>query len=1165
MVMAATGHTYGPSCLLYAESNTFTRRASGASVDPPLIRAHYFYCSPLPIDDPLSPVPPPPSGTAPRQKLPPRPFSIQDNTRLEQSWLTFQDPARHGGSNPQPSREASPNDKSRSANSVSTSNVDSLTKVFKEARENVIDKRRTSKVNDSLQLSGNKVQLGSSTSAIKGISIGEKKQPTPGNVKGSQAGNTGDHSQRYAAVDTAQNHLQATELPDQVAHSDQKRNSISQIANKPTQVVRDNKADKLNVQTGSGQTEVKSKDFTGSYPASTDAHAIETLNNETQPDLTLSDNLNQIPFDETMPVSSQEIGSDEFEGDFKKKRGRSPFRHAQKREKDHSNVKSKLKVDETSHTEADSSQSRRLSTNSHKQKAHDPKQKVQDARLGSSPADTTGTPFLRIPSRFRRSRSRTRSPDTQSDIPQADGEGPFTTDLQKPVFARPSSQRLFSAQQSSKSPVERSPTSPKERSSERRTSHFDYVEGRPRFRTQQKKQQGTSVTVGVSRLHVVDIPSLMMGPIYWDPVHDISSVVRGTWFYKETMWPVEADLANQIEEGYEYIKPWTLTYVDELNSCQEIGPAAELKLVNRIWPVEEPPNEGPQAAASKSKNDILSTTAEQLDYQGQERKNAMIMAGSPPNRAAGVLDGFDDPVRLFNKCSMIYANARDAQILRPGQLPSVARGRKPLAAIRKGRPIGIPVVRGFDFKAWEKLYPPSQRASPSAAQKSRGTGLIRSMTGLSRQEQPCEACISAEERPEPTDLILVIHGIGQKLSERVESFHFTHSINAFRRQVHIELEADTVKPWIRQGLGGIMVLPINWRSKIQLEEGASMPDPNREETSKTTHNEFTLKDITEESIPAVRNLISDVLLDIPYYMSHHKPKMIEAVIMEANRVYRLWCNNNPNFHQTGRVHIVAHSLGSVMSLDILTKQPTKLPKQLDFKTSKIRTDMFEFDTKNLFFAGSPVGLFLYINRAPLLPRKGREKPGADGEDNMAGVTGEVGTFGCLAIDNLYNIMHYIDPIAYRLNAAVDVDYAAALQPATVPSTAVTWPQYFGFRSKPVIPTETTRALTGLDSFTGRPSVQTMPSTVEMDTHNFTREEIAEKRMFLMNDNGQIDYTLRSGGGPLDIQYLNMLGAHSSYWILQDFVRFLVVEIGRKPGKGETVASMKATKKARSKK
>ena len=345
-----------------------------------------------------------------------------------------------------------------------------------------------------------------------------------------------------------------------------------------------------------------------------------------------------------------------------------------------------------------------------------------------------------------------------------------------------------------------------------------------------------------------------------------------------------------------------------------------------------------------------------------------------------------------------------------------------------------------------------------------------------------------------------------------------------------------------------------------------VPDPlsNHKETD-STKNQFALKDITAESLPAVRNLISDVMLDIPYYLSHHKPKMIEAVVQEANRVYRKWCTHNPEFHKNGRVHLIAHSLGSVMCLDILSKQPTKLPESLNLMTGKPRTDVprtdiFEFDTKSLFFCGSPAGFFLLLNKGALIPRQGREKPDTEEEDTNGSVAGGIGTYGCLAVDNLYNVMHYLDPVAYRLNACVDVDYAAALKPAFVPSATETWTQYLGsvFRGKPTVPT---RNMTGMDTMPRRPTVVHMPSTVELETHNFTREEIAEKRMFLLNDNGQIDYTLRSNGGPLDIQYLNMLSAHSSYWTMRDFVRFLVVEIGRKPGRSETMNSLKAAKKA----
>jgi hypothetical protein len=61
-------------------------------------------------------------------------------------------------------------------------------------------------------------------------------------------------------------------------------------------------------------------------------------------------------------------------------------------------------------------------------------------------------------------------------------------------------------------------------------------------------------------------------------------------------------------------------------------------------------------------------------------------------------------------------------------------------------------------------------------------------------------------------LVLNLSRIGQKLSERVESFHFTHAINAFRRQVNVELASEEVKPHLRPNLGGVMVLPVMYLS-----------------------------------------------------------------------------------------------------------------------------------------------------------------------------------------------------------------------------------------------------------------------------------------------------------------------------------------------------------------
>jgi hypothetical protein len=147
----------------------------------------------------------------------------------------------------------------------------------------------------------------------------------------------------------------------------------------------------------------------------------------------------------------------------------------------------------------------------------------------------------------------------------------------------------------------------------------------------------------------------------------------------------------------------------------------------------------------------------------------------------------------------------------------------------------------------------------------------------------------------------------------MESFHFTHAINAFRREINVEVGSKEVQARFRRDMGGIMVLPINWRHSLSFEEGGY-----RDGSENPARNEFTLADITPETLPSVRNIVNDVMADIPYYMSHHQPKMVAAVIREANRVYQLWCRNNPGFAENGRVHIIAHSLGSECSPDFET-------------------------------------------------------------------------------------------------------------------------------------------------------------------------------------------------------------------------------------------------------
>jgi len=406
----------------------------------------------------------------------------------------------------------------------------------------------------------------------------------------------------------------------------------------------------------------------------------------------------------------------------------------------------------------------------------------------------------------------------------------------------------------------------------------------------------------------------------------------------------------------------------------------------------------------------------------------------------------------------------------------------------------------------------------------------------------------------PGSLVLVVHGIGQKLAERVENYHFTHYINAFRRAINVELNSEAVRAVLRDEQNGIMVLPINWRQDLSLEDGGPMRE---EDVAKYTGEPFTLKDIEPKTIPAVRTMISDVMFDIPFYMSNHKPKMVAALVGEANRVYRLWCRNNPGFSKNGRVHLIGHSLGSVMSVEVLSRQPTSPPP---FDLAKpLQTRFFEFDTRNLFLLGSPVAFFLLLERGALLPRRGQRKPGADAADVVSNnVVGDAGQFGCLAVDNIYNIMAREDPVAYLLNGTIDPLYASSLKTAYVPSATPSLLQSMGSAVRGWVPGASS-APPGAAYPSMKPPTMRLPSQLELEVHDFTREEIAERKALLLNDNGQIDYFLKSGSGPLELQYLNMLSAHTSYWVNQDLIRMLCQEIGRKPGKENTLPALRAVK------
>ena len=141
---------------------------------------------------------------------------------------------------------------------------------------------------------------------------------------------------------------------------------------------------------------------------------------------------------------------------------------------------------------------------------------------------------------------------------------------------------------------------------------------------------------------------------------------------------------------------------------------------------------------------------------------------------------------------------------------------------------------------------------------------------------------------------------------------------------------------------------------------------------------------------------------------------------------------------------------------------------------------------------------------------------------------------------------------------MDTDYAATLRTAYVPSTSSTFYDVISSSLRSVLPGAAPQAPSPFNTV-AQPSMARLPSSVELETHDFSREELAEKRLFLLNDNGQIDWYLNASKA-LENQYLNMLGAHSSYWESRDFARMLVVEVGRPVGRPGTLQAMRVQKK-----
>lgn len=174
---------------------------------------------------------------------------------------------------------------------------------------------------------------------------------------------------------------------------------------------------------------------------------------------------------------------------------------------------------------------------------------------------------------------------------------------------------------------------------------------------------------------------------------------------------------------------------------------------------------------------------------------------------------------------------------------------------------------------------------------------------------------------EPIELVLVWHGIGQKLAEEWKSLDFTLAVSSLRALAH---KRQGSAPPSDVGGGGlpalskgrrVQFLPVLWRATLQDFEPPTLDENAKPEEHLDNH--FSIDDIFSDTIPLIRQLISGILFDIPLYLSQHREEILSRVIKESNRVWKLFSQRNERFVQNGgRTSLIAHSLGAALAVDM---------------------------------------------------------------------------------------------------------------------------------------------------------------------------------------------------------------------------------------------------------
>ncbi|KAK4371881.1 hypothetical protein RND71_007265 [Anisodus tanguticus] len=147
-------------------------------------------------------------------------------------------------------------------------------------------------------------------------------------------------------------------------------------------------------------------------------------------------------------------------------------------------------------------------------------------------------------------------------------------------------------------------------------------------------------------------------------------------------------------------------------------------------------------------------------------------------------------------------------------------------------------------------------------------------------------------------LVFMVHGIGQRL----EKSNLVDDVSDFRHITSILAERHLTS--YQRGTQRVLFIPCQWRKGLKLG------------------GEAVVERCTLEGVRGLREVLSATVHDVLYYMSPiYCQAIIDSVSNQLNMLYLKFLKRNPGY--SGKVSLYGHSLGSVLSYDILCHQ-TKL-------------------------------------------------------------------------------------------------------------------------------------------------------------------------------------------------------------------------------------------------